>query len=146
MSQIVLAPVLVRAAGVLPEGLYDVVGQDHSYIYPASAAQIPEVLGDVTSGNNDYTPAGYTGGLYPSGTGFDEASGLGVPLVSDEIYHGLAYGNPESTALEFAPDAFVLNGFSKYFAMTGWRLGYLVFPPQVLPAIMKSGGKPCRSA
>jgi aspartate/methionine/tyrosine aminotransferase len=66
-----------------------------------------------------------------------ELSSLGVPLISDEIYHGLAYSGAEHTALEFSREAFVLNGFSKYFAMTGWRLGYLIFPPQVLPEIMK---------
>ena len=70
------------AAGVLPQGLYDAVAIEHSYIYPASAAQIAEVLADVTSGNNDYTPSGYHGGLYPAGVGDDEATGLGVPLVT----------------------------------------------------------------
>ncbi|MBI2131829.1 MAG: pyridoxal phosphate-dependent aminotransferase [Candidatus Tectomicrobia bacterium] len=55
-------------------------------------------------------------------------AGLGVPLVSDEIYHGLSYGEPDRSALEYNPDAFVINGFSKYFAMTGWRLGYLILP------------------
>jgi len=69
-------------AGVLPEGLYAAVGADHSYIYPASPGLAPEVLGDIASGNNDYTPSGYTGGLFPAGTGYDEASGLGVPLVT----------------------------------------------------------------
>lgn len=69
-------------AGVLPQGLYFVVGKDAGYIYPSSSSQVPEVLFDITSGNNDYTPSGYTGGLYPAGTGFDEASGLGVPLVT----------------------------------------------------------------
>lgn len=66
-----------------------------------------------------------------------ELATLGVPLISDEIYHGLAYSGAEHTALEYSRETFVLNGFSKYFAMTGWRLGYLIFPPQVLPAIMK---------
>ena len=70
------------AAGVLPQGLYAMVATDHGYIYPASAQQIPEALGDVTSGNNDYTPSGYDGGLYPAGVGYDEATGLGVPLVT----------------------------------------------------------------
>lgn len=63
--------------GVLPEGLYDVASSEHSYIYSGG-----EVLYDVTSGNNDYTPSGYTGGLYPSTTGYDMASGLGTPLVT----------------------------------------------------------------
>ena len=55
-------------------------------------------------------------------------AGLGPPLVSDEIYHGLSYGDRDHSALEFSDEAFVINGFSKYFAMTGWRLGYLIVP------------------
>jgi len=54
--------------------------------------------------------------------------GLGVPVISDEIYHGLVYGETEHSALEFTDSAFVLNGFSKLFAMTGWRLGYIIAP------------------
>ncbi len=53
---------------------------------------------------------------------------IGVPILSDEIYHDLVYGEPAASALEFSPDAWVLDGFSKRFAMTGWRLGYLVAP------------------
>lgn len=49
-------------------------------------------------------------------------------VVSDEIYHGLSYTGPDHSVLEFTPRAFVLNGFSKAFAMTGWRLGYLIAP------------------
>jgi aspartate/methionine/tyrosine aminotransferase len=49
-------------------------------------------------------------------------------LVVDEIYHGLAYGLRTPTVLEVDPDAFVINSFSKYFGMTGWRLGWLVAP------------------
>jgi aspartate/methionine/tyrosine aminotransferase len=54
--------------------------------------------------------------------------GLGVPVISDEIYHGLVYGEQEHSALEYTDEAFVLNGFSKLFAMTGWRLGYIISP------------------
>jgi aspartate/methionine/tyrosine aminotransferase len=57
-----------------------------------------------------------------------ERAPAGAWLVSDEIYHGLAYGGPEHTVLEFTDRAFVLNGFSKAYAMTGWRLGYLIAP------------------
>jgi subtilase family serine protease len=64
------------AAGVLPEGLYQAAAADHSYIYSSS-----EVLNDVTTGENDYTPSGYTGGLYPATSGYDLASGLGTPLL-----------------------------------------------------------------
>jgi len=60
-------------------------------------------------------------------------SDLGMYVVSDEIYHGLVYdGQKEHTILEFTDDAFVLNGFSKLHAMTGWRLGYLIGPPSFM--------------
>jgi aspartate/methionine/tyrosine aminotransferase len=59
----------------------------------------------------------------------------GVRLVSDEIYHGISYGAPASTALAHAPDAIVINSFSKYFSMTGWRLGWMVVPPDLIRAV-----------
>jgi aspartate/methionine/tyrosine aminotransferase len=52
----------------------------------------------------------------------------GAWLVSDEIYHGLSYAEPDHTVLEYTDRAFVFNGFSKAYAMTGWRLGYLIAP------------------
>ena len=54
-------------------------------------------------------------------------------IVSDEIYHGLTYEGKDHSVLEFTDQAFVLNGFSKLFAMTGLRLGYLIAPPQICP-------------
>lgn len=53
---------------------------------------------------------------------------LPIPIISDEIYHGLTYEGDERSILEFTKDAFVLGGFSKAYAMTGWRLGYLIAP------------------
>jgi aspartate/methionine/tyrosine aminotransferase len=58
----------------------------------------------------------------------------GVRLVSDEIYHGITYGEPAETVLAFDQDAIVVNSFSKYFCMTGWRLGWLVLPPDLITA------------
>ncbi|MBC7506833.1 MAG: aminotransferase class I/II-fold pyridoxal phosphate-dependent enzyme [Sandarakinorhabdus sp.] len=52
-----------------------------------------------------------------------------VRIIADEIYHGLEYGPPARTMLEFAPDAIVINSFSKYWSMPGWRLGWIVAPP-----------------
>ncbi len=54
-----------------------------------------------------------------------------VRLVSDEIYHGVTFGRPAETALRFSNHAIVVNSFSKYFCMTGWRLGWLVLPEDV---------------
>lgn len=54
----------------------------------------------------------------------------GILVISDEIYHCLTYGAPTHSILEFEPDAIVINSFSKYFAMPGWRLGWLVAPEE----------------
>jgi (5-formylfuran-3-yl)methyl phosphate transaminase len=61
----------------------------------------------------------------------------GIPIVSDEIYQGLIYNGEEHTILEYTSNAFVLNGFSKLYAMTGWRLGYIICPPECVRAIQK---------
>ncbi len=58
-----------------------------------------------------------------------------VWFVSDEIYHGLTYGMPEETALAHSPEAVVVNSFSKYFSMTGWRIGWLVVPERLVRPI-----------
>ncbi len=60
---------------------------------------------------------------------------LGLPLISDEIYHGLTYGTPAATALQFEPDAVVINSFSKYHCMTGWRIGWMVVPQRLVRPI-----------
>jgi len=56
----------------------------------------------------------------------------GIRIISDEIYHGLSYVGPTPSMLSFAPDAFVINSFSKYWSMAGWRLGWLVTPDALL--------------
>lgn len=61
----------------------------------------------------------------------------GGHLVVDEIYHGLTYGMQAASVLQVDDSAFVLNSFSKYFGMTGWRLGWLVAPPAAVPALEK---------
>jgi aspartate/methionine/tyrosine aminotransferase len=56
----------------------------------------------------------------------------GVRFISDEIYHGIGYGLEAATACAFNEHAVVVNSFSKYFSMTGWRLGWLVLPPELV--------------
>ncbi|GAO78253.1 MULTISPECIES: aminotransferase class I/II-fold pyridoxal phosphate-dependent enzyme [unclassified Sphingopyxis] len=58
----------------------------------------------------------------------------GIALVSDEIYHGLSYTRPAETMLKHSPDALIVNSFSKYFSMAGWRLGWLVVPEKLIDA------------
>lgn len=63
-----------------------------------------------------------------------------VRLISDEIYHGLTYGTPETTAVAINPDAIVINSFSKYFSMTGWRVGWLVMPEDMMRPLERLQG------
>lgn len=61
----------------------------------------------------------------------------GVPIISDEIYQGLIYKGRDHSILEYTDNAFVLNGFSKLYAMTGWRLGYLIAPKECMRPLQK---------
>jgi aspartate/methionine/tyrosine aminotransferase len=57
----------------------------------------------------------------------------GIRLISDEIYHGLTYGKPQASAAQFSETAIIINSFSKYFSMTGWRVGWMVLPEELVP-------------
>src|SRR3546814_1984578 len=59
----------------------------------------------------------------------------GIRLISDEIYHGISYGARAETAAAFSGGAVVINSFSKYFSMTGWRLGWMIVPEDLLRAV-----------
>ena len=85
----------------------------------------------------------------PTGTVITEAemtaiaqvcAARGIRIVSDEIYHGISYVGPVRSALAFTSGAVVVNSFSKYFSMAGWRLGWLVVPPELVePARARMG-------
>jgi aspartate/methionine/tyrosine aminotransferase len=68
------------------------------------------------------------------------AEGLGIRVISDEIYHGLDYAMPAVTALRFSDRAMVINSFSKYFCMTGWRVGWMVAPQPLVRPIERLQG------
>lgn len=61
----------------------------------------------------------------------------GIRVICDEIYHGIAYDAPAESILRFERQAIVINSFSKYFCMTGWRLGWLVVPPDLVEAVTR---------
>ncbi|HIH43611.1 MAG TPA: pyridoxal phosphate-dependent aminotransferase [Candidatus Methanoperedenaceae archaeon] len=84
------------------------------------------------------SPCNPTGMVMSPGVmrGIAEAAG-DVPVISDEIYQGIIYEGKDHTILEYTDNAFVLNGFSKLYAMTGWRLGYLIAPPGYMRALQK---------
>ncbi len=66
----------------------------------------------------------------------DWAAAEGVTLITDEVYHGITFDTPASTAAG-CDHAIVINGFSKYYCMTGWRLGWMVVPPSLVPAVTR---------
>lgn len=97
---------------------------------------IREKLTDRTRAVFINSPSNPTGNLL-SARRMKEIAEMGPYVVSDEIYHGLVYEGREHSILEFTDHAFVINGFSKLFAMTGLRLGYLIAPKPYVRAIQK---------
>jgi aspartate/methionine/tyrosine aminotransferase len=96
----------------------------------------------------DPAPAGLvlTSPSNPSGTMLDETelaaiaavcAERGIRIISDETYHGITYGTRAPSVLEFAPDAIVANTFSKYWCMTGWRLGWAVVPQTLVDTMRR---------
>lgn len=84
------------------------------------------------------SPANPTGAVMSGSTLsalVDRADQHDATVISDEVYHGLSYDDTEHTVLEYTDDAFVLDGFSKRFSMTGWRLGWMVAPPEYADTI-----------
>jgi len=98
--------------------------------------EIKKKMGPGTRAILINSPSNPTGNLLSSER-MEKISGLGLPIISDEIYHGLVYGDQEHSILEFTDNAFVLNGFSKLYAMTGWRLGYVIAPPEFVRPLQK---------
>jgi aspartate/methionine/tyrosine aminotransferase len=82
------------------------------------------------------SPANPTGNLL-SPERMAEIAKIGPMVISDEIYHGLVYEGEEHTIREYTDESFVLNGFSKLYAMTGWRLGYVIAPPRFVRPMQK---------
>ena len=97
---------------------------------------VAERIGPRTKAILINSPSNPTGNLL-SAERMQALSELGPWIVSDEIYHGLVYEGREHSVLEFTDRAFVLNGFSKLYAMTGLRLGYLIAPPAFVRPIQK---------
>jgi aspartate/methionine/tyrosine aminotransferase len=84
------------------------------------------------------SPANPTGTMMDAGALsqlISTAEGEGIRVISDEIYHGLDYAFPAATAASLSNDALVINSFSKYFCMTGWRIGWMVVPEQMVRPI-----------
>lgn len=96
-------------------------------------AQTEELAGLIIA-----SPSNPAGTMIPDGelesiAGY--CSDKAISLISDEVYHGITYGHKAQTALAFTNDVIVVNGFSKYYAMTGWRLGWMIVPDDMVSVV-----------
>jgi (5-formylfuran-3-yl)methyl phosphate transaminase len=98
--------------------------------------EIQKRLGKETKGIFINSPSNPTGTLL-SEKRMKEVALFEPYIISDEVYHGLVYEGQEHSILEFTDRSFVLNGFSKLYAMTGWRLGYLIAPREFIRPLQK---------
>jgi aspartate/methionine/tyrosine aminotransferase len=120
----------------LCDGVCVDVAVDEAEGFQYTAAKVRPHLTSRTKAILINSPANPTGTLLPP----DEMAclaELGPLVISDEIYHGLVYEGQAHSILECTEQAMVLNGFSKVFAMTGWRLGYIIAPPSLVRPMQK---------
>jgi aspartate/methionine/tyrosine aminotransferase len=97
---------------------------------------IEEKLSSRVKGIMINSPSNPTGNVMPAER-MEQIAKFFPFIISDEIYHGLVYEGEVHTILEFTDHAFVINGFSKLYAMTGWRLGYVIAPKEFIRPIQK---------
>jgi len=97
---------------------------------------IEEKLSPKAKGIIINSPSNPTGNVMPAER-MKEIAKFSPFIISDEIYHGLVYEGEVHTILEFTDRAFVINGFSKLYAMTGWRLGYIIAPKEFIRPMQK---------
>jgi aspartate/methionine/tyrosine aminotransferase len=100
------------------------------------AEEVAKKINSHTKGILINSPSNPVGNLL-SADRMKHIADLGTYIISDEIYHGLVYEGEVHTILEYTDKAFVLNGFSKHYAMTGWRLGYVIAPQEFVRPMQK---------
>jgi aspartate/methionine/tyrosine aminotransferase len=153
------SPAMLLIVGVLTEPGDEVIISDPHYAcYPnfihfvgGKAVRVPveeadgfqyrpeEIAREITAKTKGIfinSPANPTGNLL-SPERMAAIAKLGPVVISDEIYHGLVYEGEEHSILEYTDNGFVLNGFSKLYAMTGWRLGYVIAPMRFIRPMQK---------
>lgn len=116
------------------------VNVDSRSSYQLTAELIKQNWQSTSKGVLVASPSNPTGTLLSGGAlkhAIDQVSELGGCFYSDEIYHGLIYDQPAVSALVHSDEAFVVNSFSKFFGMTGWRVGWLVVPENFVEAAEK---------
>jgi aspartate/methionine/tyrosine aminotransferase len=116
--------------------MFKALGIEPVYLRTTMATRFqptPEMLAEAgpVDGLLIASPANPTGTMLigqPLTDIIDHCNSEGVRLISDEVYHGITYGQQAETIIGRAPGGIVLNGFSKYYGMTGWRLGWMILP------------------
>jgi (5-formylfuran-3-yl)methyl phosphate transaminase len=125
-------PNIIRYADGIPVSV--TVREEDGFTYRLS--EIKKQMTSKTKAVMVNSPSNPTGNVFSDGE-LRELAGLNTYIVSDEIYHGLIYEGKGHTMLEFTDKAFIVDGFSKRYAMTGWRLGYVIVPPEFARPIQK---------
>lgn len=125
-------PNMVRFLGSIPA--FVKVNEGDGFRF--NPADIGEKISSKTKAIVINSPANPTGNVLDA-QAMKEIASLGSIVVSDEIYHGLVYEGREHSILEYTDNAFVASGFSKQFAMTGWRLGYVIAPEKFVRPLQK---------
>lgn len=125
-------PQIIRIAGGVPKFVRIYEKED----FQIDIKRLKKKISKKTRAILINSPSNPTGMLVNSDI-MQQLSKLGIPIISDEIYHGLVYEGREQSILEFTKDAIVVSGFSKLYSMTGWRLGYLIVPDDYVRPIQK---------
>lgn len=122
------------------DGRAKTIPVDATSRYQLTPSQIERHWTEATKGVLIASPSNPTGTLIAPEQlkqAVQTTNSLGGCFYSDEIYHGLVYGAHASTALTFSDNVFVINSFSKYFGMTGWRIGWLIVPEEFVDVTEK---------
>ena len=125
-------PQIIRVAGGMP----NYVGIKEEDDFQMDVFKLKEHITPNTKALLVNSPCNPTGMMLRPEV-LKDISELGIFVISDEIYHGLVYGEKEHSILEYTDRAIVINGFSKLYSMTGWRLGYIIAPDEFIRPIQK---------
>ncbi|NHX27958.1 aminotransferase class I/II-fold pyridoxal phosphate-dependent enzyme, partial [Escherichia coli] len=115
---------ILKALGITPVMIETTA---ENLLQPVAADLAPDLAGLMVA--SPANPSGTMLGRAELAALIEVCAKNGTAFISDEIYHGIEYDKKAVTALEISDDVYVINSFSKYFSMTGWRVGWMVVPP-----------------
>lgn len=125
-------PQIIKIAGGVPKFVRIYEQED----FQIDVSRLKKLISKKTKAILINSPSNPTGMLVNKDV-MEQLAELRIPIISDEIYHGLVYEGKEQSILEFTESAIVVSGFSKLYSMTGWRLGYMIVPDPYVRPIQK---------